>query len=947
MQDLSLNFRSDSLFALTDKIKSSVEGRMDWGDTFGVGLGAKTDKYLLVWTPKSSSEGQILPGFDSEDGKLRLKMKGRPGAWASWVDEAKIAAETSDDYERVRKSVQELERNARQVVDFADGVLTDITVQHLGKSLTLSELSQEVLNVELTVPSSAKTGSYILTDSADGSSTTAKVIIPEQTNIHRVHLNEDELFESIAATNYDALLVVFRTHAKRYPDLVDIGYCLTLDAYLRGNSDQDDIVSNISPFESAQDASEIQVFPTAAVYDPLQQDVIQLVPIALDGTSEQINEAITECSSMVDGYVSKASQQAFQIMSAFQQRIETRLQALVLQPGQRVHDKVWDELVNHDLRNRMLEFTEFFGEYVGEHFDSEIADGKRDELRHSIDPMIESWQIYDLRQSTLKSIILSGYKLANQVLDRATSILYDLLFEKYFIESGYIHTIEAFVLDNGELVDEIHLPAWTKKTVRERLHRFALNASVHSKQIERLRTLWLELLQIANFASQHRQQFETVIQSLVDPLLMPKQSTSSGRLRRTSRRKDDQFSGFEIPDEEFRHLVNQLRDNFPIIRRWILNSPKERSSLDQYYATLWMILTDGKIRELLTQSFRPLCDINLSIPLEAKRLIDLVLSGQIIIRDEKDLNGLKRNLDRALLSKSGRGLRDTTTPSILEIHGDTLFCFLREELLDYQRTLEKRALRIASPKAQRKQAGRKKGQAKTKASLSESVAETLEWIEEEKPKIAELIEFLTPYTNAAPVLVEAGIDSRSTQLDQIRRHQVMNFNLQELPPIEKTWLENIKSADDYPNLRAFLLEYQLPISTTGRFLMNLRKASSSVAENGDSPATFDVVLDLIQELKNLQDAGYKGEALKQFVDYISEKLWRWELTQITADELPTLIKEKVLSTAVCYGKEVESLLEYVERYDQLLETKIASKSEMDNQRKVLEQQFQGVIDTIL
>ena len=947
MQDLSLNFRSDSLFALTDKIKSSVEGRMDWGDTFGVGLGAKTDKYLLVWTPKNSSEAQILPGFDSEDGKLRLKMKGRPGAWASWVDEAKIAAETSDDYERVRRSVQELERNARQVVDFADGVLTDITVQHLGKSLTLSELSQEVLKVELAVPTSAKTGSYILANSADGASSTANVIVPEQTNIHQVHLNEDELFESIAETDCDALLVVFRTHVRRYPDLVDIRCCLTLDAHLRGESEQDDIGSSISPFSSADDASRVRILPTAAIYDPLEQDVIQLAPIALDGTAEQIDEAITECSSMIDGYVSKANQQAFQLMSAFQQRIETRLQALVLQPGQRVHDKVWDELVNHDLRNRMLEFTTFFGEYVGEHFDSEIADARQEELRNIIDPMIESWQIYDLRQTTLKSIILSGYKLANQVLDRATGILYNILFERYFIESGYAHAIEAFILENGELIDEVNLPSWTKKTVRERLHRFALNASVHPKQVERLRTLWLELLQIANITSRHRQQFETVIQPLVDSLLMPKPSASGGRLRRGSRNKSNQFNGFEISDEEFRHVVNRLKDNLPIIKRWILNSPKERSSLDQHYATLWMILTEGKIREQIIQNFRPLCDINLSIPLEAKRLVDLVLSGQIIIRDEKDLNGLKRNLDRALLSKSGRGLRETTTPSILEIHGDTLFCLLREELLEYQRTLDKRALRIASPKTQKKQSGKKKGQAKAKTSSSESVTETLGWIEEEKPKVTELIDFLTPYTDAAPILVEAGIDSKSSELDQIRRHQVMNFDLQELPPIEKTWLENVKSVDDYPNLRAFLLEYQLPISTTGRFLMNLRKTSSSSSENGDSAATFDVVLDLVQELKNLQDAGYKGDVLKRFEHYISEKLWRWELTQITAEELPTLIKEKVLSTAVCYDKEVESLLEYVERYDQLLETKITSQSEMDHQRKVLEQQFQGVIDTIL
>ena len=912
-----------------------------------MGLGAKTDKYLLVWTPKNSSEAQILPGFDSEDGKLRLKMKGRPGAWVSWVDEAKIAAETSDDYERVRKSVQELERNARQVVDFADGVLTDITVQHLGKSLTLSELSQEVLKVELAVPSSAKTGSYILTNSTDGDSATAKVIIPEQTNIHQVHLNEDELFESIAETDCDALLVVFRTHARRYPDLVDIRYCLRLGTHLRGDSERDDIVSNVSPFRSAEDASRFRILPTAAVYDPLDQDVIQLAPIALGGTSDQINEAITECSSMIDGYVSKASQQAFQLMSSFQQRIETRLQALVLQPGRRVHDKVWDELVNHDLRNRMLEFTEFFGEYVGEHFDSKIADAKRDELLNIIDPMIESWQIYDLRQTTLKNIILSGYKLANQVLDRATGILYNLLFERYFIESGYAHTIEAVILENGELVDEVHLPSWTKKTVRERLHRFALNASVHPKQIDRVRTLWLELLQIANFASRQRQQFETVIQSLVDPLLMPKQSSSGGRLRRSSRKKDNQFSGFEIPDEEFQSVINRLGDSSSIIKRWISNAPKERSTLDQYYATLWMILIDGKIRELLTQNYHPLCDINLSIPLEAKRLIDLVLSGQIIIPDEKDLNGLKRNLDRALLSKTGRGLREAISPSILEIHGDTLFCLLREELLEYQRTLEKRALRIANPKVQKKQNGKKKGQAKGKGSLSKSAADTLGWIEEEKPRVAELVEFLTPYTNAAPILVKAGIDSQSLELDQIRRHQVMNFDLQELPPIEKTWLENAKSVDDYPNLRAFLLEYQLPISTTGRFLMNLRKTASTASGNGDSTAAFDVVLDLVQELKNLQDASYKGETLKQFADYISEKLWRWELTQITADELPTLIKEKVLSTAICYEREVESLLEYVERYDQLLETKIASESEMDHQRKILEQQFQDVVNSIL
>ena len=140
-EGLSLNFSSDSLLNLTDKIKSSIEGRMDWGDTFGVGLSTKNNKYLLVWTPKKSSEAKILPGFDSEDGKLTLKMKPRPGAWVSWIDEERVAKEAVDDYDRVRKSVQELERNTRQMIDFADGVLKDITVLHLGKPLTLTELA--------------------------------------------------------------------------------------------------------------------------------------------------------------------------------------------------------------------------------------------------------------------------------------------------------------------------------------------------------------------------------------------------------------------------------------------------------------------------------------------------------------------------------------------------------------------------------------------------------------------------------------------------------------------------------------------------------------------------------------------------------------------------------------------------------------------------------------
>ena len=149
----------------------------------------------------------------------------------------------------------------------------------------------------------------------------------------------------------------------------------------------------------------------------------------------------------------------------------------------------------------------------------------------------------------------------------------------------------------------------------------------------------------------------------------------------------------------------------------------------------------GTVRESLCEDFQPICDINLSLPLESKRLMDLVLGGKIVIRNEKDLNTLKRNLDRALQAKIGRGLQEISTPNILQIHSDTTLCTLREELLAYQQTLDKQLVRATNPKASKKQGKGKKG--RKKGQSPESTAKVIAAIEEEKPKIAELIEFLS------------------------------------------------------------------------------------------------------------------------------------------------------------------------------------------------------------
>lgn len=944
IQDLSLNFSSDSLFALTDKIKSSVEGRINWGDTFGMGLGAKNDKYLLIWTPKKSSEGQILPGFDSEDGQLTLKMRPRPGAWISWIDEAKITTEAKDDHDRVRRSVQELERNTRQVTDFADGVLKDITTVHLGTSLTLSEMVQEVLKVEFTIPTTVKTGGYILASSQETAPASAKVIIPEQTNIHSVHLNEDELLDSVVKSDYDQLLVIHRTHIKRYPDLLDINYSLRLSEYLQGKPTQEEEGQNKSP-HPAQGLRPIALFPTAAVYNPLSPDNIEVVVTTLNGDYEAIREAVTESSSIVDEYVSQANQRAHEIMTNFQGRIDSRLQALTLQPGQRIYEKVWDDLAIDELRNQFFEFSEFFGKYIGEHLGEEDVEPRKESLRNSIDSIIEEWQLQDSRQTTIRHLILAGYKLANQVLDQATGLFYDLVFEKHFIETGLLQTVELMVLEEGELLDEIRLPVWTDKTVRDRLHLLALNPTIHPKQTERLRDLWVELLEIANFADRHQQQFEPLLKPLSDVLLMPKHSTASGA-RHISLRRGNTFEGFGISEKMFEAVLSRLHDNFPMIKRWIQNTPEDRSGHESYYRTLWAILTEGIVREYLCEDFQPMFDINLSLPLESKRLMDLVLGGKIVIRNEKDLNTLKRNLDRSLQARIGRGLQEISTPTMLQIHSDTTLCTLREELLTYQQTLDKQLVRAANPKVVKKQGKGKKGRKKRQS--PEAAAKVIAAIEEEKPKIAELIEFLTSYTNAPVTLLETAITPRSQKINQIRDHQVLNFDLQSLPPIEDTWLENAKSPDEYPNLRAFLFENKLPISTTGRTLTKLRRVFPGPTDVEDvSINVFNVAVDLLLELKALQDAGYEGDTLERYASYVSEKLWRWELTQITETELPILIKEKVLSSIICYEKEVETLLEYVERYERLFETKLTPESEMDKQRELLEENFQMLVETVL
>ncbi len=921
MNDISLDLNTDALWTLTDKIKASLEGRMSWGDTFGFALGSKNNKHLIIWTPKVTSESTVLPRFDSKDGQVTLKMKDRPGAWISWIDEAKVQATAVDDYDRVYKSVQELERNTRQIIDFADGVITNITVQHLGKSLTLTELTEEVLQVHLVLPNNIKTGGYILTKLGDNRNP-AKVIIPEQTHINSVNLNEDEMLAEIEKEEYDTALVVIRTRNKRYPDLLDLEYALTLQSRYNEESE-------------TESQRPIKILPTAAVLNSLEPNTIKFLPIEFNAPTQEIEDAVAKSTEKIDNYMIKANPHAYQLMMQYQQGVESRLKALMLDRGQRIHNKVWDDLVIRELRNTLNTFCDFYADYLDEHFAVEKSKETTQLLKEKIEPIIALWQLQENQQLTFNQMIQSSYSVTNQVIDHAYALVHDLVLETDLIATGLANPVELKIYVNDVRQDTIFLPEWTSGTIREKMTRIGLGSNFYPQQIERKRHVWLTLLEIANFASQHNQNFEQTIQQL-DTILLATKPPTAQRNNQAKRKPTTKFPGFEISDAELQEIIKQIEDHYAIIKMWIVNASSieiESEKLSAYWTTLWSLILNGKAREKLVSDFQPTCEINISVPDQAKRLINLTLNSQLVIQSEKDRKNLKRNLNKTVMAKTGHNLRDMTTTEKLAIHGDVTLSLLREELICYDETLTKRIDRLASPQ--------RKGGKRNSVNPKNNEEVTSETIQAEQKKVGAMIAFLKPYgeSNVIDILANAGLKKNSADIEKIRKQQVLSFDLNDLPSIGETWLTDVKTLEDYPNLRVFLLQHKLPISTTGRILMELRK---ELSDN-----LFNQVLGLIQEVKALQDSNYQGEVLAKFTTYISEKVWRWELTQITSEELPVVVKEKVLTSNVCYEKDVEALMEYVERYDELLETKLSAESDIDMQRKNLESRFQEIVDTLI
>ena len=84
----------------------------------------------------------------------------------------------------------------------------------------------------------------------------------------------------------------------------------------------------------------------------------------------------------------------------------------------------------------------------------------------------------------------------------------------------------------------------------------------------------------------------------------------------------------------FKRLLDHVKLHLPTIKQWLANLPP-REDAQQHYATLWTLVLDGKLREQLLTGVQPTCDINLSVPDQTKRLINLMLGSALIIQAEK------------------------------------------------------------------------------------------------------------------------------------------------------------------------------------------------------------------------------------------------------------------------------------------------------------------------
>jgi len=681
---MRLNFRYEDLLKLGEDFKSAIQGRMRWGDTLFLTLGRDENKCLVVWTPKETSERDHLPGFYTDDGKFFMKVKEKPGAWVTYADLGQIrrrieseqnssktpranarrkfddnSSEPTDTLDKseqeVLQGVRELERNTKNIVDFAAGVVPEFTVTHRGRSIKLGDLLRrpEELNVELRLLRSFKTGAYIVIsppENTENSISAAEVIIPEKTISAGVHLNSDELISRLSNGNESSAIALYSSHLRRYPDFQDFQHFFHLREQL----------------EEAKVNAPILI--GEAIHDPLNRNGITIRAFTVEPDNKKIEPLIADAEKTLSGYFEKVNEKIASISETHQGRVRERVG--MWNVGRNIISSIIDEapseeqtmtqgnpavqrIVSEETKFAIQDFMDFTSQLFNEHFQPQKSEQIIQELKN----YQEQINIAGEEKGTISSNDLNNF------IGKATALIHDGMIEEQFIQTGAITPIDVEIFEGEKEISQIDFPVTASWEIEEMPETLSLSETQKHRHAE----LLSQTLDLENIARRFGYGLREVLGPLYDILLSVN------------------FAGeLEIDSETFAQTVKQIKFYGSDIHECILNAPSDYSD---YYPKLSIIINKGELRELLCDRVGYFEGMTLSKTEEVNELLTSIQNGELIELDDREQNQLVKNLETEIEGRTGKKIARFRDEKLLTIYCDEVLSAIKVSLQDCMESL--------------------------------------------------------------------------------------------------------------------------------------------------------------------------------------------------------------------------------------------------------------------
>ena len=715
--NMRLNFRYEDLLKLGEEFKAAFEGRMRWGDTLFLTLGGDESKYLVVWTPKESSESEHLPGFYTEDGKFFMKIKPKPGAWITYADLGNIrqgiaagqqreqAGETtqreSEDTEEPtdestqkadeaspsledRKSVEqeillgvrELERNTKNIVDFADGVVTNFTVMHRGKPISLTDLLRRdnELNIELRLLRGFKSGAYLLiTDPVDA-------IIPEKTISAGVHLNADALIERLSQLSEDSersVIVLYSSYLKRYPDFQDFQHYLHLQEQLA---------------EAQQTAN---VFIGAAMHDPMNRNIVIPRAFTFTADNQQLEQLIHDSEAPLSACFEQVNAKIADISTNHQGRVRERVG--LWNVGRSIISSILDEepseveqanpqgaavqrIISEETSSALTDFLDFSVQLFQQHFQQNTAE-----------ELINELQTYYEHINTI--VGERGYIASsdlNNFIGKSTALIHDGIMIECFVQKDILTLCDIEMFEDGNAIYHIDFPITASWEINEMPEALGLTPTQKNRHAE----LLSQTLDIENLARRSGYGIRDVLNPLYDILLAVNGPKPPARSHSGNRDRESGKSGeFEINPEMFGQTLECIKQYEGDIRKCILHAPTEPHD---YYAKLSAIISQGQMKEIVCEQVGYFEGLSLNNPDDIHELLEQLRDKQLIELENRERNQLFKNLEGELEERTGRKLSSLKkNDKLFTIHCDDVLSAINFALKECLNALDESAHDLA------------------------------------------------------------------------------------------------------------------------------------------------------------------------------------------------------------------------------------------------------------